>query len=153
MRPLIALVCALFFISPAGASELEPFATDGCSVWIDGPPKHPNLWRHCCVAHDLAYWIGGTKAQRRKADDELKRCIFEAQRPMLASQTTFYGVRMGGGPYWPMSYRWGFGWNYWDGKWLRGYKTLTTEEQAQVEQLMSAALHVIAEDALKNPPQ
>jgi hypothetical protein len=148
---MLALLCLFLIAAPLAAGTLKPFKTDGCSLWIDGPPGKPNLWRHCCVAHDLAYWIGGTKAQRSKADDTLKQCIYEAQRPMIASQTTFYGVRMGGGPYWPMSYRWGFGWNYWDGKWPRGYKAPTPEEQAQIDELMPEALETVKEDALKHP--
>ncbi len=28
-------------------------------------------WQHCCVAHDVAYWRGGTAAQREQADSAL----------------------------------------------------------------------------------
>lgn len=149
MRTL-ALLCLCLLAAPLAAGTLKPFKTDGCSMWIDGPPGNPRLWRHCCVAHDLAYWIGGTKEQRTHADEALRQCIQQAQIPLLAGQT-YYGVRMGGGPYWPMSYRWGFGWNYWDGKWPRGYKIPTAEEQAQIDQLIPQALDTVAEDAQLYP--
>jgi len=37
------------------------------------------------------------------------------------------GVRVGGSPYYPTPYRWGYGWPY-----ARGYKALSDEEKAQV---------------------
>jgi len=38
------------------------------------------------------------------------------------------GVRIGGSPYWPTKFRWGYGWPY-----LRGYKPLTFEEKIQLD--------------------
>lgn len=150
MRALVGWLCMTLMAVPLGADELKPFATDGCSMWIDGPPGNPNLWRHCCVAHDFAYWLGGTEVQRKEADEAMKLCIQRAQQPMIASHT-YNSVRMGGGPYWPSTYRWGYGWHYLDGIWPRGYKTPSTDEQAQINRLMPAALQVITEDALQNP--
>lgn len=146
-----SLVCLLMVAAPLAASNLKPFATDGCSMWIEGPPGNPNLWRHCCVAHDLAYWLGGTKEQRQQADETMRQCIEEAQQPMMAGHT-FRSVRMGGGPYWPSSYRWGFGWDYLDGRWPRGYKTPTPEEQALIDKLLPAAQELVVEDAQLHPP-
>lgn len=151
MRIAITLVGILFIATPALAEGLKPFATDGCSLWIDGPPGNPNLWRHCCVAHDLAYWIGGTKEQRKQADEAMKQCIKDAQQPLIASHT-YNSVRMGGGPYWPSSYRWGYGWSYLDGSWPRGYKTPTPEEQVLIDQLLPDALQLVADDARQHPP-
>jgi len=37
------------------------------------------------------------------------------------------GVRVGGSPYFPTSYRWGYGWSY-----SRFYKPLTEEEKLQI---------------------
>ncbi len=150
MRIPVVLVGLLLIATPVVADTLKAFATDGCSMWIDGPPGSPNLWRHCCVAHDLAYWIGGTEEQRQQADDAMKQCIQKAQQPMMASHT-YNSVRMGGGPYWPSSYRWGYGWHYLDGIWPRGYRTPSPDEKAQINRLMPAALQLIAEDVIRNP--
>lgn len=38
------------------------------------------------------------------------------------------GVRVGGSPYYPTTYRWGYGWPY-----PRGYKSLSAAEKHQVE--------------------
>lgn len=40
------------------------------------------------------------------------------------------GVRVGGTPYLPTMFRWGYGWPY-----PRGYKALTDEERQQIEAL------------------
>lgn len=149
MRIALALICLLSIAPPVMADTLKPFATDGCSMWIDGPPGSPNLWRHCCVAHDLAYWVGGTEEQRQHADETMKLCIQTAQQPMIATHT-YNSVRMGGGPYWPSTYRWGYGWHYLNGIWPRGYKTPSPDEKAQISRLMPAALQLMAEDAIRN---
>ena len=41
------------------------------------------------------------------------------------------GVRVGGTPYLPTTFRWGYGWPY-----LRGYKPVTSEEKKQIEQIL-----------------
>lgn len=149
----VALLLASFvasFSNPSAANSLKPFATDGCSLWLDGTPEQPNLWRHCCVAHDLAYWQGGTKEQRKQADEEILACVKQAQGSGMANY--IYGnVRWGGSPYWMSNYRWGYGWDYLDGMWPRGYKVPTAEEQALINAQMPAALEVITRDAELNP--
>lgn len=134
------------------ASELKPFATDGCSMWIDGPPQYPNLWRHCCVQHDLAYWQGGSKEQRQAADKAIEVCVLEAADSKGLANYMHGMIRMGGSPYWLSTYRWGFGWNYWDGFLKpRGYKNPTVEEQQKIDELLPDALQLIAEDEIQNP--
>lgn len=132
------------------ASTLKPFATDGCSLWFDGTPEQPNLWRHCCVAHDLDYWQGGTEEQRLKSDEAIQRCVSKAQGKAMAGYM-YANIRWGGSPYWITTYRWGYGWDYWDGFLQRGYKEPTPDEQAQIDRLMPAALRLVAEDAVKHP--
>ena len=151
----MALLLCLFtglsaHANQATTSPLKPFTTDGCSLWLDGTPESPNLWRHCCVAHDLAYWKGGSKAERKKADDEIKACVKTAQGPGMAKYM-YSNVRWGGSPYWMNHYRWGYGWSYWDGMTPRGYKKPSAEEQLLIQQAMPATLRVIEEDARKNP--
>jgi len=148
---IIALAIALLIASTSQANELKPFTTDGCSLWIDGTPEKPNLWRHCCVAHDLDYWKGGSEAERKQSDERIQACVKAAQGPGMANYI-YNNVRWGGSPYWMNHYRWGYGWDYFDGLWPRGYKVPTPKEQAQIDQLLPAAHQLIRDDALKNPP-
>ncbi len=150
MRAPGSLLPLLFIASTCQAGDLKPFATDGCSLWIGGTIEQPNLWRHCCVAHDLDYWKGGSEAQRKKSDEAIQACVKTAQGPGMANYM-YSNVRWGGSPYWIAPYRWGYGWDYLDGAWPRGYKVPTPEEQLLIDQAMPAALQVIADDAIKNP--
>jgi hypothetical protein len=131
-------------------NQLTPFATDGCSLWLDGTYAQPNLWRHCCVAHDLAYWLGGTQAQRKAADQAIEVCVAKAQGPGMADYI-YTNVRWGGSPYWMTSYRWGFGWPYWQAMKPRGYAEPSLDEQRQAALLLPAAKVLIAADALARP--
>jgi hypothetical protein len=108
-------------------SDLRAFTTDGCSGGFpEGPPGHPNLWCDCCVAHDLTYWKGGTWEQRVAADAKLRECVTEKHQA-LSGMAMELGVRVGGTPYLPTSYRWVYGWPF-----LRGYMPLTPEEERVV---------------------
>ena len=84
---------------------LAPFTTDGCSMWIDGPLNQPWLWRHCCVAHDRIYWIGGSAAERHKSDQDLQKCIARVAGKLMGD-SMYLGVMPGGSPYWVTPYRW-----------------------------------------------
>lgn len=107
------------------ADELSPFSTDGCSLFPDGS------WCECCLAHDKSYWQGGTEEQRVEADKELEKCVTAVTGRDWLGSTMYYGVRFGGGPYWPTWYRWGYGWEY-----GRSYQTLSAEEQTRADQLL-----------------
>ena len=108
-------------------SDLVVFTTDGCSGGFpEGVPDRPNLWCDCCVKHDLAYWKGGTAEQRKAADAELRECVIERGKKHTGKIMEI-GVTVGGSPYWPTSYRWGYGWPY-----GRGYTPVTPEEEAVV---------------------
>ncbi|WP_216662021.1 hypothetical protein [Niveibacterium sp. COAC-50] len=58
----VFVLCGLA-ASVAWADTLKPFTTDGCSSFPDGTPWQQTLWLDCCVKHDIAYWIGGTKEE------------------------------------------------------------------------------------------
>jgi len=118
---LLVLVC-----SGASADELAAFTTDGCSDFPDGTPSQRDLWRHCCVAHDKTYWAGGSYAERLASDHELEQCVAKVGEPALA-RLMMAGVRVGGSPYWPTRFRWGYGWS-----WPRGYRALNETEREQV---------------------
>nr|WP_314546088.1 hypothetical protein [uncultured Massilia sp.] len=125
---LALLACAL-----AGCQSvpvLQPFATDGCSMFPDHAPIGKADWCACCVAHDLAYWRGGTEAERLEADRALETCVTAASGSPALAQTMYAGVRAGGVPYFLTSYRWGYGWPY-----GRMYRSLGREEAAQADAL------------------
>lgn len=150
MRAFGLFIALIILASSCHANELKPFTTDGCSLWIDGTLEQPNLWRHCCVAHDLDYWKGGSEAQRKQSDDNIQACVKAAQGPGMADYM-YKNVRWGGSPYWVNHYRWGYGWSYFDGLKPRGYKEPTDEEQQQIGRLLPAAHQLMQADALANP--
>ena len=83
----------------------KPFITDGCSIWPD------REWKQCCVAHDAHYWCGGSVGDRKRADRELRTCL-EKVAPSWLATLTYWGVRVGAHPIFPLHYRWGFGRRY-----------------------------------------
>jgi len=108
------------------ADTIQPFTTDGCSSFPNGTPAQKDLWLSCCIVHDIAYWKGGSYQQRQAADNALKQCVSQTGQPVIA-EIMLTGVRVGGSPFFPTSYRWGYGWPY-----LRGYKPLTESEKKEV---------------------
>lgn len=128
---LFWLLLARLFSGVASAAELKPFSTDGCSDFPDGIEGHEDLWRSCCIEHDLAYWKGGTWRQRLEADKKLEQCVESVGQPLIA-KIMLAGVRIGGSPYLNTPFRWGYGWPF-----GRGYKALTPEEMKQVERLQA----------------
>ncbi len=123
-------------------ARLKAFSTDGCSEFPDGTLEHKTLWQKCCIQHDLAYWLGGTEQQRADADQALKVCVAAVGEPQIAA-IMLAGVRVGGSPFWPTPYRWGYGWPYWDGNVPRGYKALTEEELQQAEAMKTSVEGVV----------
>lgn len=125
-RSLIAaLLCLAAFT--AGSDTLKPFTSDGCSAFPDGTLQQQSRWVTCCIRHDLAYWKGGSYAQRVQADRSLQRCVQQVGERQIAD-LMLAGVRVGGSPYWPTPFRWGYGWSY-----GRGYKPLSQEERQEVK--------------------
>jgi len=127
MKRVLATLLVLPFGAVAG--DLQPFKTDGCSSFPDGTAQDNELWLPCCIAHDYAYWKGGTYRDRMDADNELKRCVADVGEPEIAL-LMLAGVRIGGTPFLPTRFRWGYGWPH-----MRGYKALTEEELDQVRAL------------------
>ena len=125
MRKL--LFSLLLFPLSSLAGEIRPFETDGCSSFPNGTFEQNELWLSCCVAHDYTYWKGGTYQERVAADKGLEACVSAVGEPSIA-RLMLAGVRVGGTPYLPTRFRWGYGWPY-----PRGYKALTEEEILQIE--------------------
>lgn len=109
------------------ADTLKPFSSDGCSAFPDGTFEQNQLWLRCCTAHDYAYWQGGTYQQRVEADKALRRCVAAVGEEEIAL-LMLAGVRVGGSPFFPTSFRWGYGWSY-----PRFYGELSEEELEQVQ--------------------
>ena len=124
LPPLLMLT----FAGCAPQPRLRHFTTDGCTLFPDGISELKDLWLDCCKKHDYKYWMGGTKAERLKADLDLRNCVAAVGQPKIA-KWMLRGVRAGGTPYLPTSFRWGYGWRY-----FRGYKPLTDREKKLIEE-------------------
>lgn len=127
MKFAAGFLLLLSFSALSGADELKPFTTDGCSSFPDGTIEHQSLWVECCIRHDLAYWQGGSRQDRLNADKQLESCVAGVGEPEIAS-VMLAGVRVGGSPYLPTPFRWGYGWPY-----PRAYKALDLDEKNQVK--------------------
>lgn len=109
----------LLFASSVGAVELhrdaylKPLEPNGCSKSPDG------WWNHCCVEHDIDYYIGGSRWSRFDSDRRLKSCMKEVKAPGMVY---FIAVRL-------------FGFKSWGGGWLnrRYHKRLSSKEVEIVE--------------------
>jgi len=66
-------------------------------------------WRECCEVHDLAYYYGGSKNEKKIADEKLNLCVSKVVGNKFFGKTMKIAVEIGGGPYLPTSYRWGYG--------------------------------------------
>lgn len=133
VRRLGVLSAVIVLAGCSPDAPLRPFTTDGCSEFPDGTPRHRKIWRDCCVVHDRAYWRGGTYDERLEADRALQTCVTAVGEPAVA-KVMLAGVRVGGSPWWPTPYRWGYGW-----PWPRGYASLTAQEHDQIDRALQAA--------------
>ena len=116
--------------------ELSNFTSDGCSLFIDGTFENPELWKDCCLKHDIAYWQGGTRAERGAADLAFRKCVEKKTGNRDLAELMYQAVRNGGEPYFPTWYRWGYGWPLGG-----GYRALTPVEQKMVNQKLDSFLN------------
>ena len=130
-RHKLIIVTALFTLSiqEIMADKLDDFSSDGCSQFPDGTLSQQDLWCDCCITHDIAYWQGGSRKQKKQADKELRQCILNKTNNTLLANTMYFGVTIGGLPIFPTWYRWGYGWRY-----GRGFKSLNLFEKQQAEE-------------------
>lgn len=92
-----------------------PFTTDGCSggmswLWRKTHGKPPP-WEGHCIEHDRTYHAGGTRAERAAADRKLMEAVAKDGHTVWAG-LIWIGVRLGGHPFAPTPWRWGYGWKY-----------------------------------------
>lgn len=137
---LIAATLTACAVVPAAQQRMQPFTTDGCSLFPDRALIGHADWRACCVAHDHAYWRGGSELARLSADRELRACVHRATGNEALAELMYVGVRTGGGPYYFTSYRWAYGWPY-----GRGYAPLSADEQALADRLERESTAAAAE--------
>ena len=126
----VALLLAALLTACASPSTLRPFSTDGCSLYPDRSAATGKDWCDCCVAHDRAYWRGGSEQERLKADEALRACVQDRTGDPEQAALMFRGVRIGGSAYWPTWFRWGYGWGY-----GRYYRPLNLSESAEADRL------------------
>ena len=115
----------------SGESSLQPFTSDGCSLFPDQSVITGADWCTCCFEHDIAYWKGGTEAEREAADRALQACVAERTGDAILARAMYEGVQAGGSPYFYNWYRWGYGWGY-----ERKYQALTPDENAEADRLL-----------------
>ena len=129
---LLAWSLLLLGCTDESSIELSDFTSDGCSLFIDGTFEKPELWKECCLTHDIAYWQGGTQEERLKADLAFKACVEKMAGDSTLAKLMYDAGRVGGEPYFPTWYRWGYGWPI-----GRGYKKLSKQELVMVKQKLS----------------
>ncbi|MEC5385035.1 hypothetical protein VVD49_04830 [Uliginosibacterium sp. H3] len=127
---LATLVMTAACASALAQSQIAAFSTDGCSLFPDRALVGQGDWCRCCLAHDLAYWRGGTAEERLQADKDLRSCVLESTQNKALAEFMYAGVRSGGGPQFSTTYRWAYGWPQ-----GRGYQPLSEAERAQVFKL------------------
>jgi hypothetical protein len=104
------LIFFIFVTFSAKAFELRSFSTDYCTNYPEGTRARPELWKHCCLIHDLNFWAGGSSRDRKTADLQLRTCI-EDTGAVSTAWLMYLGVRAGS--FSPIKYsdkRWGNGW-------------------------------------------
>jgi len=98
---------------------MRPFESDGCSL-IEPiyrafgmvPPG-----REHCVEHDKEYWTGGTFSQLVGSNLRLGMRVAEGGHPILGIVRAL-STMIGGLPFLPFPWRWGFGHRYRDSWWF-----------------------------------
>ena len=100
---------------PGAALPEYLFTTDGCTRSPD------DGYAACCIVHDIAYWCGGSAEDRKEADGSLERCLDEKGSGL--GGVYYFGTRVGGMPWLPTPWRWGYGW-----EWPKGYESLVPHQ-------------------------
>jgi len=112
---MIKLLLFVFLIINSGlifahSDELEGFMTDYCTGYPEGTLERPQVWKHCCLEHDLYFWAGGSHEDRKTSDLILKECIAETGEE-FQSKLIYWAVTAGS--YSPVKFsnkKWNYGW-------------------------------------------
>ncbi|MBS1970532.1 MAG: hypothetical protein JSU04_09495 [Bdellovibrionales bacterium] len=111
MRIFFGVLIFLFSYSAlASEPHLRNFVTDYCTMFPEGTPQKPDLWKHCCFEHDLRYWFGGDSADLDFADESLRQCVKDVAGNFWAN-LMYKGVREGHSSPVKNQYHWSWGWD------------------------------------------
>ena len=91
-------------ITPVQAQYIQPFKTDLCTHYPNATDGILRPYTKCCLIHDVEYYLGGTKSDRKNADKNLKKC-FKDMGYNLRSSVVFTGVRLFGKHYWGYAFK------------------------------------------------
>lgn len=143
----VLLLAILLLLSDYGfseSSELLPFRTDYCTNYPEGTKENPELWKHCCLIHDMYFWAGGSRSDRDKADFELKSCIEDAGAYRQA-RLMYLAVRAGSySPYKYPGRKWNNGWRD------RSSSSLSQEDIDKIENELIHGYDFITFDLKRN---
>ncbi len=95
----------------------------------------------------MAYWRGGDTDDRDTADKLFKNCIVKKTQNLPLAELMYNGVRLGGSPYFPTWYRWGYGWDL-----GRQYKGLTPEENKLADKMLQEYIETNKGSICDNKP-
>lgn len=115
------------------AQGIKSFETDGCTMYPDGTSDNPSLWYHCCLEHDLRYWVGGDREDQKISDLKLKQCVRKVSTTWRA-EIMYRGIRLGHLSPIKSKYKWGWGW-----KTPKKFSSLTNDEKAEALRMLEDA--------------
>ena len=124
--------------------KLISFDTDFCTGYAEGTSAEPQLWKHCCLEHDLYFWAGGDKDDRYVADQRLRSCINQTGN-YLQAKLIYFAVRAGS--YSPIKFpgkKWNFGWPE-----RPSHQALTPEDIDAIETELQHPQYIYLSDELK----
>jgi hypothetical protein len=78
-------------------------------MFFDGTSERPDLWKHCCLEHDIHYWYGGSDENLNQADINLRSCVNKVAGNTWA-QLIYLGVRAGHLSPIKNKHKWSWGW-------------------------------------------
>lgn len=109
-------ILALVVAAPIAAANLPPPHEDGCSGGISWVYRNVfgivPKYEHCCNKHDDPYGRGGTPTEKVKADVEFFWCVKDEGGNAIVASMYFVGVTIGGQPFFPFGWRWGYKLDY-----------------------------------------
>lgn len=121
--------------------SVKPFTTDFCTSYPEGTRSRPDVWKHCCIEHDLYFWAGGSLEERKAADLNLKSCV-EKTGEIEQARLIYLAVTIGGSS--PIRFKtrqWG---NAWSDR--PRYLSLTEEETTEILQTLETSdTHISSE--------
>ena len=124
------LLSLILVVSPifSQAESLTRFTTDYCTSYPEGTRDQPDLWKICCLEHDLFFWAGGSKKDREIIDLKLRDCV-EKKAGSAQANLMYYAVRAGSlSPIKNPDKKWNNGWRE-----RPDYAPLSSEDVDQVE--------------------